>query len=202
MAAPRPLPSRFDFNLKTLNRVDQHSGHANTRQVQPYLHNIRHRGLSLDRRCWLFTDSSEASPPYQGFHPTQPTFSRRAPNTAGPPRRPSDRTRTGRRRLQDDCRITGKHHHGNQPPDHRTRSDPRYPSWGAPRHRCIPLPARTRQTCSAPRRPISVRRRPRPLHQRQVTPQLRPNVAHHHRLGTQTRCGRPSRPKSGVSTTP
>ena len=78
MAAPRPLPSRFDFNLKTLNRVDQHSGHANTRQVQPYLHNIRHRGLSLDRRCWLFTDSSGASPPFQGFHPTQPTFSRRA----------------------------------------------------------------------------------------------------------------------------
>ena len=48
MAAPRPLPSRFDFNLKTLNRVDQHSHHTNTRQVQPNGHNIRHRGLSLD----------------------------------------------------------------------------------------------------------------------------------------------------------
>ena len=48
MAAPRPPPGRFDFNLKTLNRVDPHSRHANTRQVQPYLHNIRHRGLSLD----------------------------------------------------------------------------------------------------------------------------------------------------------
>ena len=74
MAAPRPLPSRFDLHLKTLNRVDPHSRHANTRQVQPYLHNIRHRGLSLDRRCWLFTDSSGASPPFQGFHPTQPTM--------------------------------------------------------------------------------------------------------------------------------
>ena len=28
MAAPRPLPSRFDFNLKTLNRVDPHSRHG------------------------------------------------------------------------------------------------------------------------------------------------------------------------------
>ena len=27
---------------------------------------------------WYFTDSSEASPPNQGFHPTKPTFPRRA----------------------------------------------------------------------------------------------------------------------------
>ena len=78
LAAPRPLPSRFDLHLKTINRVDQHPPHANTRQVQTNGHNIRHRGLSLDRRCWLFTDSSGASPPFQGFHPTQPTFPRRA----------------------------------------------------------------------------------------------------------------------------
>ncbi len=76
MAAPRPLPGRFDFNLKTLNRVDPHSHHANTRQVQPYLHNIRHRGLSLDSAFWLFTDSSEASTPFQGFQPTHPTIPR------------------------------------------------------------------------------------------------------------------------------
>ena len=44
--------------------------------------------------------------------------------------------------------------------------------------------------------------RPRPLHQRQVTPQLRRHVAHHHRHRTQTRRRCTSRPKSGVSTTP
>ena len=30
MAAPRPLPGRFHLHLKTLNRIDQHSRHANT----------------------------------------------------------------------------------------------------------------------------------------------------------------------------
>ncbi len=76
MAAPRPPPGRSDFNLKTLNRIDPHSQHANTRQVQPNGHNIRHRGLSLDSAFGLFTDSSEASPPFQGFHPTHPTIPR------------------------------------------------------------------------------------------------------------------------------
>ena len=72
MAAPRPPPGRFDFNLKTLNRVDPHSRHTNTRQVQPYLHNIRHRGLSLDSAISLFTNSSEASTPIPRIspHPT------------------------------------------------------------------------------------------------------------------------------------
>ena len=40
-------------------------------------YNIRHRGL-LAPANWYFTDFSEASPPFQGFHPTQPTFPRRA----------------------------------------------------------------------------------------------------------------------------
>ena len=44
--------------------------------------------------------------------------------------------------------------------------------------------------------------RPRPLHQRQVTQKLRRHVAHHHRVGTQTRRRGTSRPKSGVSPTP
>ena len=46
LAAPRPLPSRFDLHLKTINRIDPHPPHANTRQVQTNGHNIRHRGLS------------------------------------------------------------------------------------------------------------------------------------------------------------
>ena len=50
IAAPRPLPGRLHLHLKTLNRVGQYSRHANTRQVQPNGHNIRHRSLSLDRR--------------------------------------------------------------------------------------------------------------------------------------------------------
>ena len=40
---------------------------------------IRHPGL-LASASWYFTDSSEASPPNQGFHPTQPTFPHRAQN--------------------------------------------------------------------------------------------------------------------------
>ena len=58
----------------------------------------------------------------------------------------------------------------NQPPDHRTRRNPPHPFWGAPGRRCIPLPAPTRYCARAPGRSISVRRRPRPLHQRQVLP--------------------------------
>ena len=54
-----------------------HPKHANTRQAQTNGHNIRHRGLPRPA-MWYFTDSSEASPPNQGFHPTKPTFPRRA----------------------------------------------------------------------------------------------------------------------------
>ena len=75
--APRPLPSRPHLNLQAVNRIDQHLHHPNTRQVQTNRHNIRHRGLPGPANCY-FTDSSEASTPNQGFHPTQPTFSRRA----------------------------------------------------------------------------------------------------------------------------
>ena len=52
------------------------AGRSHTRQVQPYLHNSRHRGLSLDSAFWLLTDSSDASPPFQGFEPTHPTIPR------------------------------------------------------------------------------------------------------------------------------
>ena len=45
IAAPRPLPSRFDLHLEAVNRIDPHPPHANTRQVQTNRHNIRHRGL-------------------------------------------------------------------------------------------------------------------------------------------------------------
>ena len=44
--------------------------------------------------------------------------------------------------------------------------------------------------------------RPPPLHQRQVTQELRRHVAHHSGVRPQTRRGRPPRPKSGVSPTP
>ena len=77
MRAPRPLPGRFDLDLQAVNRINQHPPHANTRQVQTNGHNIRHRGLPGPAN-WYFTDSSEASPPIQGFHPPHPTFSRRA----------------------------------------------------------------------------------------------------------------------------
>ena len=66
MAAPRPFPGRSDFNLKTLNRVDQHSGHANTRQVQPNGHNIRHRGLTPIPRI-------STHPPHNSAQPHQTT---------------------------------------------------------------------------------------------------------------------------------
>ena len=42
MGAPRPLPSRFDFHLQAVNRIDPHPPHPNTRQVQTNRHNIRH----------------------------------------------------------------------------------------------------------------------------------------------------------------
>ena len=37
MAAPGPVPGRFDFYLEAVNRVDPHPPHANTRQVQTNL---------------------------------------------------------------------------------------------------------------------------------------------------------------------
>ena len=78
-------------------------------------------------------------------------------NTSGPPRCPARRTWSGRRRLRDDRRLIGEDHRRDQPPDHRTRRNPPHPFWGAPGRRCIPLPAPTRQTCSAPGRSQSVR---------------------------------------------
>ena len=81
MRAPRPLPSRLHFNLEAVNQVNQHLQDTNTRQVQPNRHNIRHRGLPGPANCY-FTDSSEASTPFQGLHPTQPTFPRRAEKLA------------------------------------------------------------------------------------------------------------------------
>ena len=52
---------------------DQYPQHPNTRQVQANRHNIRHRGLLASASCY-FADASEASPPFQGFHPTQPAM--------------------------------------------------------------------------------------------------------------------------------
>ena len=69
--ARRPLSGRLDIHLQAVNRVNHHPPHANTRQVQTNSHNIRHRGL-LDSANWYFTDFSGASPPFQGFQPTQP----------------------------------------------------------------------------------------------------------------------------------
>ncbi len=75
MGAPRPPPGRFHFDLEAVNRVHQHPPYTNTRQVQTNRHKIRHRGLPGPAICY-FTDSSEASPPFQGFQPTQPMFPR------------------------------------------------------------------------------------------------------------------------------
>ena len=86
MAAPRPPPCRFDFNLKTLNRIDPHPPHANTRQVQTNRHNIRHRSLSLDRRTSNSPIPARPHPHSKDFtleEGTQPTFPRRARNFDG-----------------------------------------------------------------------------------------------------------------------
>ena len=123
----------------------------------------------------------------------------------GSPTCPTRRTRSGRRRLRDDGRITGENHCRNQPPDHRTRRNPPHPFWGAPGRRCIPLPAPTRQTCSAPGRSQSVRGStptvtPAPSHP-ETTPQRRPSpsrrdgkhavVARHVRKAASLRRSRP-----------
>ena len=79
--APRPLPGRFHLDLEAVNRVNQHSPYANTPQVQTNGHKIRHRGLLASAICY-FTDSSGASPPFQGF-PPHPTFPRSAGRIAG-----------------------------------------------------------------------------------------------------------------------
>ena len=44
--------------------------------------------------------------------------------------------------------------------------------------------------------------RPQPLHQRQVTPQLRRHVAHHHRVGTVNTPSLPATSATGASPTP
>ena len=75
---PRPLPGRLHPHLQPINRVNRHLQHADTLQMQPHRHKIRHRGPSWDSANLVFTDSSGASPLFQGFHPPKPTFSRRA----------------------------------------------------------------------------------------------------------------------------
>jgi len=75
---PRPRPSRFHPHHQPINRVNHHLQHPNTLQMQPDRHKIRHRGPSWDSANWYFTDSSGASTPFQGFHPPNPTFPRRA----------------------------------------------------------------------------------------------------------------------------
>ena len=79
----------------------------------------------------------------------------------------------GRRRLRDDCRITGKHHKRTEPPDQRARSDPPNPDNPHPHSR-------------APRHPPHshppTRTRPTPHHQ----PATRPMAHHHPRTGLQT----------------
>lgn len=45
MLTPRSARDRFNFNIKAVNRVNEHSPHPNTRQVQANGRNIRHRSL-------------------------------------------------------------------------------------------------------------------------------------------------------------
>ena len=79
MAAPRPLPSRFHFDLEAVNRIHPHPPHANTRQVQTNRHNIRHRGLSWIRRSSQSPIPARPHPQSKDFNPPNPQF------RAGPP---------------------------------------------------------------------------------------------------------------------
>ena len=45
MLTPRSARDRFNLKIKAVNRVDEHSPHPNTRQVQTNGRNIRHRSL-------------------------------------------------------------------------------------------------------------------------------------------------------------
>ena len=106
-------------------------------------------------------------------------------NTTRAPRCPSRRTRSGRRRLRDDGRITGENHCRKptaRSPNSKKPSTPvlgstRTPLYTSPSPDSVLCPgARALDKCSETTPTVT----PAPS----VTPQLRRNVAHHHRVGT------------------